>query len=100
MLMSHSEKIVQKHSIKIAHRSSEDVEKFKYLGTTLTDQNCMHKEINSRPNSENACYHSAVSLLSSRGVSRNIKVKIYKTTIRPVVLYGRETWSLTLREQH
>jgi hypothetical protein len=33
-------------------------------------------------------------------MSRKIKVKIYKTTIMPVVLYGCETWSLTLRKQH
>jgi hypothetical protein len=39
------------------------------------------------------------SLLSSRLLSKNVKVKIYKTIILPVVLYGCETWSLTLREQ-
>jgi hypothetical protein len=38
--------------------------------------------------------------LSSRLLSRNVKVKIYKTKILPVVLYGCETWSLTLREEH
>jgi hypothetical protein len=38
--------------------------------------------------------------LSSRLQSRNVKVKIYKTIILPVVLYGCETWSLTLREEH
>jgi hypothetical protein len=38
--------------------------------------------------------------LSSRLLSRNVQVKIYKTTILPVVLYGCETWSLTLREEH
>jgi sorting nexin-29 len=54
MLMSRSQKIGQKHSIKIANRSFEDVAKFKYLGTTLTDQNCMPKEIKSRLNSGNA----------------------------------------------
>jgi hypothetical protein len=72
------------------------VEKFKYLGTTLTDQNYMHEEINSRLNSGN----SVQSLLSSRLLCRNLKIKIYKTTILPVVLYGCETWSLTLREEH
>jgi hypothetical protein len=39
-------------------------------------------------------------VLSPRLLSRNIKVKIYKTIILPVVLYGCETWSLTLREEH
>jgi hypothetical protein len=38
--------------------------------------------------------------LSSRLLSRNIKVRIYKTIILPVVLYGCETWSLTIREEH
>jgi hypothetical protein len=70
------------------------------LGRTLTDQNCIHDEIKSRLNSENACYHLVQSLLSSRLLSRNVKVKIYKTINLPVVLYGRETWSLTLREEH
>jgi hypothetical protein len=57
MLMSCSQKIGQRHSIKIANRCFEDVAKFKYLGTALTDQNCMHEEIKSRLNLGNACYH-------------------------------------------
>jgi hypothetical protein len=60
----------------------------------------MQEEIKSRLNSGNACYHSVQSLLSSRLLSRNLKAKIYKTIILPVVLYGCETWSLTLREEN
>jgi hypothetical protein len=100
MLMSRSQKTGQKHSIKIANRSIEDVAKFRYLGTALTDQNHMHEEIKSRLNSGNACYHLVQSLLSSFLLSRNLKVKIYKTVILPIVLYGCETWSVTLREEH
>jgi hypothetical protein len=59
----------------------------------------IHEEIRSRLNLGNACYHSVHSLLSSRLLSGNIKVKIYKTIILPVMLYGCETWSLTLREK-
>jgi hypothetical protein len=90
----------QRQSIKIVNRSFEGVAKFKYLGTTLTDQKCMQEEIKSRLNSGNACYHSVQSLLSSCLLSRNVKAKIYKTIILPVVLYGCETWSLSLREEH
>jgi hypothetical protein len=90
----------QKHSINIANRSFEGVAKFKYMGTTVTYQNCMHEEIKSRLNSGNACYHSVQSLLSSRLLSRIVEVKIYITIIMPVVLYGCETWSLTLSEEH
>jgi hypothetical protein len=100
MLMSRSQKIEQKHSIKLANRSFEDMAKFKYLGTTITEQNWMHEEINSKLNSGNACYHLVQSLLSSHLLSRNLKVKIYRTTVLPVVLYGCETWSLTLTEEH
>jgi hypothetical protein len=63
MLMSHIEMTGQNYSIKIANRSFEDVAKFKYLGTTLTHQNCMHKEIKSRLNSGDACYPFVQSLV-------------------------------------
>jgi hypothetical protein len=59
----------------------------------------MYEEIKSRLNSENTCYHSVQSLLSSRLLSWNVNVKIYKTVILSVVLYECETWSLTLREE-
>ena len=48
----------------------------------------------------NACYHLVENLLSSSLLSKNLVVKIYGTIILPVVLYGCETWSLTLREEH
>jgi hypothetical protein len=46
------------------------------------------------------CYHSVQNLLSSQLLSKNLKIRIYKTIILPVVLYGCETWSLTLRDEH
>jgi hypothetical protein len=73
---------------------------FKYLGTTLANQNDIHDEIKNRLNSGNGCYHSVENLLSSRLISKNLKIKIYKTVILPVVLYGCETWSVTLGEEH
>jgi hypothetical protein len=65
----------------------------------LTNQNDIHDEIISRLNSGNACYYSVQNLLSSRLISKNLKIKIYKTVILPVVLYGSETLFLTLREE-
>ena len=75
------------------------MEEFKYLGTTLTDQNSIQEEIKSRLKLGNACYYSVQNLLSSRLLSKNLKIKIYRIIIFPVVLYGCETWSLTLREE-
>jgi hypothetical protein len=76
------------------------VSQFKYLGTTVKNQNLIQEEIKRRLNSGNACYHSVQSLLSSRLLSKNLKIRLYKTIILPVVLYGCETWSLTLKEEH
>ena len=47
----------------------------------------------------NACYHAVQNLLSSSLLSKNLKIKIYRIIILPVVLYGCETWSLILREE-
>jgi hypothetical protein len=76
--------------MKIDNKSFERLEQFKYLGTTLTNRNSIQDEIKTRLKSGNACYH----------LMQDIKIKIYRTIILPVVLYGCETWSLTLREEH
>jgi hypothetical protein len=59
------------------HIGGRRVEEFKYLGTTLTDQNSIQEEIKSRLKLGNACYHSVQNLLSSRLLSKNLKIKIY-----------------------
>jgi hypothetical protein len=71
MLVSRCQKAGQKQSIKIGNMSFESAAKFKYLGTTLTDQNCIHEEIKSRLNSGNACYYSVQSLRRIFGPKRD-----------------------------
>jgi len=83
----------------IDNSTFERVEEFKYLGTTLTNQNSIAEEIKSRLRSGGVCYHSVQNLLSSRLLSKNLKIKIYRSIILAVVLYGCETWSLTLQEE-
>jgi hypothetical protein len=51
-------------------------------------------------NSGNTCYHLVLNLLSSHLLSKSIKIRIYRTIIFPLILYGCETCSLTLREEH
>jgi hypothetical protein len=100
MIMSRHTNSEQNQNIRIANELFENVATFKYLGTTLTNQNDIHDQIKSKLNSGNACYHSVQNLLSSRLISKNLKIKMYKTAILPVVLYGCETWSLTFGEEH
>jgi hypothetical protein len=69
-------------------------------GRHLKNQNDIHDETESRLNSENACCHSVPYLLSSHPTSNKPNIKVYRTIILPAVLYGCETWSLTLREEH
>ena len=69
------------------------------MRTTLTNQNSIQKEINSRLESGNAYYHSVQNILSSNLLSNHIKIKVHKTIILPVGLYRCETWLLTLREE-
>jgi hypothetical protein len=76
------------------------VSQFKYLGTAVRNRNLIQEEIKRRLNSGNVCYHSVQNLMSSRLPSKHIKIRICKTIILPVVLYGCETWSLTLKEEH
>ena len=99
MVLSQDQNAGRNHSVRINNSTFERVEEFKYLGTTLTHQHSIPVEIKSRLRFGNAFYHSVQNLLSSRLLSQNLKIKIYRTIILPVVLYGCETWSLTLREE-
>ena len=67
--------------MRIDNSTFERVEKFQYLGTTLTNKNSIAEEIKNRLKSRNACYHSVQNLLSSRLLSKNVKIKIYRTII-------------------
>jgi len=99
MVMSRDQNAGRSHSMRTDNSYFERLEEFRYLGTTLTNQNSFQEEIKSGLKSGNACYHSVQNLLSSSLLSKNLKIKIYRTIILPVVLYGCETWSLTLREE-
>jgi hypothetical protein len=98
--MSHDYNAGQNRDIKIGNRSFANVPHFKYLGMTVTNQNLIQEEIKRILNSGNACYHLVQKLLSSCLLSKKVKISIYKTIILLVVLYGCETWSLTLREEY
>jgi len=89
--MSGDQNAGRSHSIMIDSGSFEWMEQFRYLGTTLTNKNCVQEEMKSRLKSGNACYHSVQNGLSSSWLPKTLKIKIYRTIILPVVLYGCET---------
>jgi hypothetical protein len=95
MLLSHHQSAEQNHDIQIANKSFDIVAQFKYLRTTVTNQNLIQVEIKRRLNLSNACYHSVQNFLSSHLLS---KIRIYRTMCM---------WScmcmqldLTSREEH
>jgi hypothetical protein len=97
MLQFRHQNAGQNHDIKIANKCFENVEQFKYLLTTATNQNLIQEEIKRKFNFGNACYRSVKNLLSFGLLSKTRKIRIYTSIIFPVDLYECETWSLTLR---
>ena len=85
-VMSRDQNAGRSHNIKIDNNSFARVQEFTYLGTTLTNQNSMQKEVKSRLKSGNTCYYSVQKLLSSSLLSKNLKIHIYRIIMLPVVL--------------
>ena len=99
LIKSRDQSAGRNHNMKTDNKSSVGVEQLKHLSTTVTNVNFIQKEIKSSLKSGNACYHSVQNLMSSRLLSKNIKIGIYRNIILPAVLYGCETWSVILREK-
>ena len=70
----------------------ERVERFKYLETTLVNQNSILEETESRLRSGNACHYSVQNILSCSWIPKNININIYRTITLFDVLYGCEIW--------
>jgi hypothetical protein len=83
LLPSHHQNAGKNRDIKIANRSFQNVLQYKYLETTVTNQNLIQDKIKRGLNYGNACYHLVQKLLASRLLQKNVKVRIYKTIILP-----------------
>jgi hypothetical protein len=100
MFLSRHQNVDRNRDRKTGNRSFENASQFKYLGTTVTNQNLIEEKIKRRLNSGNACYHSVQNILPSSMLVENVKIGIYWAVILPAILYGCESWSLTLRQGH
>jgi len=98
MVMSRGHNAGKCHNMKTDNSSFERVEEFKYLGRNLTNQNYSQEEIKSSLKSGNACYY-LVQKFCLPVCYQKFKIKIYRTIILCVVLYGCEALSLTLKEE-
>jgi hypothetical protein len=76
MLLSRHQNAGQNHDIKIVDRCFENVPQSRYLGTTATIHSLIHAKIKRRLNLGNACYYSVQKLLSSRLLSKDVKIRI------------------------
>jgi hypothetical protein len=98
MIMSGVQNAGRNHNMKTENSYFERMEQFKYLGKNLTNQNAIEEKIKSRLKSGNACYNSMQNILCYSLLSKYTKIKINRTVILPVILYGSETWSLIFGE--
>jgi hypothetical protein len=100
LVMYREQDVGRSHGIKMYNSSFERMEEFKYLGTTSINQNSFHEEINSRLKSGNVYHRSVQNLLFSSLLSKNLRIKEYRTTcITLPDVYACATLSLTLWEE-
>ena len=93
----HAEK---NRNMKLGNKSFEILEQFRYLGTTLTNQNSIQEEIKGKFKSGNARFHSVQNILSSSLSSKNVKNQDTQNCDFACFLCGCEAWSILLRVQH
>jgi hypothetical protein len=86
-------------SSNVGNHKFERVDKYKYLGSFVTENSENSTETKIRIAAGNSCYFSLFKLLKSRADARNTKVRMYRTIIRPVVTYGSETWCFTANDE-
>ncbi|XP_075979935.1 uncharacterized protein LOC142979060 [Anticarsia gemmatalis] len=91
---------VARNDLYVGDTTYKGVSKFKYLGCTITDTNTREEEIDIRVQNTLRCSAALHKVLVSGLLSRSTKIRIYKTVIRPILMYGCEAWTLTQKEEN
>jgi len=84
----------------VGHFKFKRINSFKYLGSIVSEKNDITKEVAARIQAGNRVYYSSVKILSSRSLPKKIKRRLYTSLIRPVILYGSETWALKKSDEN
>lgn len=90
----------KREDLAVGNTIYKGVAKFRYLGCTVTDTNDREDEIEIRAQNTLRCSAALHSVLASKLLSRRTKIGIYKTVIRPILMYGCEAWTLTQKEEN
>lgn len=85
--------------IKIEELKFKRVSQFKYLGSMITEDNDIKTEVSTRIQLANRGYYGLEKVLKSKALFKALKIKMYMTLLRPIVLYGSETWALRKTEE-
>ena len=85
--------------IKIEELKFKRVSQFKYLGSMITEDNDIKTEVSTRIQLANRGFYGLEKVLKLKALSKALKIKMYMTLLRPIVLYGSETWALRKTEE-
>ncbi|KAF0753170.1 ribosome biogenesis protein TSR3 isoform X1 [Aphis craccivora] len=85
--------------IELEGHTFKKVSQFKYLGSIITQDNELKIGVSSRIQLANKGYYGLEKILKLRTLSKNLKIRMYMTLLRPIVLYGSETWALRKAEE-
>jgi hypothetical protein len=91
---------IRERKLCIGDKTFEMVQKFKYLGAVIDDENNITHTIQERIQSSNKAYCANLQLLKSKDINRNMKIKIYKTLICPIVTHSSEAWVLKKEDKN
>ena len=90
---SSSEKIV------VDGKEVDDVEEFTYLGPIVDKVGGGSKDILRRLQKARGAFQRLGRVWAARGIGRRTKIRLFKTLVRPVLLYGCKTWKITSNDE-
>jgi hypothetical protein len=99
MFSSRTRELREGHSIQMNESNYEKCKSFKYLGKLVTTDNKTNKAIKARIAAGNRSYFALLRVFKSRSLSRNLKIKVYRSVVKPVVTYSSETWTLAVADE-